>query len=77
MLLMFLEQYDHYCFALIFLQNKSTALHWAAQMGNNDVITFLIAQRAEVDAVNHVSYHNYYVTTIGAHYMMAILIIVF
>ena len=76
MLLMFLEQYNHYCFVLLFLQNDSTALHWAAQIGCNDVITFLLGCGAEVDAVNHVSYNNYYVTTIGVHYVMVILIIV-
>lgn len=40
------------------LQVKRTALHKAARVGNNHVITYLISIGARVDAINSVSLHN-------------------
>ena len=43
----------------IFLQNNSTALHHAAAVGNNNVITFLLDHGAGVNDVDtYVSNHN-------------------
>ena len=36
----------------------STALHFAAEVGDNSVITYLIDHGAEVNDVNVVSYHR-------------------
>ena len=47
-------QYDR-CY--VFLQNN-TALHYAAENGNNKVITFLIDHGAAVNAIDQVSYHH-------------------
>ena len=54
MLLKLSVKYDNQC--CLFLQQGSTALHWAAQLGADNVIAFLLRHRAEVNAVNKVNY---------------------
>ena len=59
---------------LIYLQNKSTALHEAAQQGSNKVITFLLNHGAKVNAVNNVSYHNMLLILVCITYMIVTII---
>ena len=55
--LMLSVKYDNQC--CLFLQQDSTALHWAAQLGRDNVIDFLLRHSAKVNAVNKVNYlHN-------------------
>ena len=58
-----LRQYDHYSLLYLFLQDNGTALHDAAEVGNNNAITYLIDHGAGVNDVTNVSYHYYYSTT--------------
>jgi len=37
------------------MQDKWTALHYASREGHNDVIKYLIREKAEVNAVDNVS----------------------
>ena len=57
MLLILSVQYYHYC-CVILLQVNNTALHCAADVGSNKVITFLLHHGAGVDDINDVSYHH-------------------
>ena len=47
-------------YSCVFLQDKDTALHYAAMEGSNNVITFLLHHGAGVDHVDKVSYHHMY-----------------
>ena len=49
-------QYEHYC--CTFLQDNSTALHYAAEAGSNNVIAYLIGNGAGVNDVDNVSYDH-------------------
>ena len=59
---------------LIYLQNKSTALHEAAQQGSNNVIIYLLDNGADVNAVNNVSYHNMLLLLVCITYMIVAII---
>ena len=71
MLLILSVQYYHYC--CVFLQVNSTALHYAAEGGSNNVITFLLHHGAGVDDINDCELSSY-VTTIGLYFIIVILI---
>ena len=40
---------------LVFLQNKETPLHWAAEWGNEAVMKFLVTKEADLNAMDKVS----------------------